>query len=351
MKRSLIIFLLVVISISLHFDTNFANASIPEIKLTAGDGSVEDWFGLSLAISGDTAVVGAYRDDDNGSDSGSAYVFVRSGTSWTQQAKLTASDGAGDDWFGSSVAISGDTAVVGAFYDDDNGADSGSAYVFVRSGTNWTQQAKLTASDGAAEDLFGSSVAISGDTAVVGADGNDDNGDDDNGADSGSAYVFVRSGSTWTQQAKLTASDGSEEDSFGRSVAISGDTAVVGAYRDDDNGSDSGSAYVFVRIIGSTWTQQAKLTASDGAADDRFGLSVGISGDTTVVGAYGDDDNGSESGSAYVFVRSGGTWTPHAKLTASDGAASDWFGLYVAINEDTAVVGAYRDDDNGSDSG
>ena len=185
-------------------------------------------------------MVDAYRDDDGGNQSGSAYVFVRSGGTWSQQAKLTASDAAEFDLFGNSVAVSGDTAVVGNRGDADGGLDSGSAYVFVRSGTTWSQQAKLTASDAAEFDLFGNSVAVSGDTAVIGADF-----DDDAGLNSGSAYVFVRSGTTWSQQAKLTASDAAADDFFGDSVAVSGDTAVVGAPWDDDAGLNSGSAYVF----------------------------------------------------------------------------------------------------------
>ncbi len=197
-----------------------------------------------------------------------------------------ASDGAAFDIFGSSVSVRGRTALVGAEWDDDNGGDSGSAYVYVRSGSTWTEQAKLTASDGAAADYFGRSVSVSGETTVVGAPG----------SLRGSAYVFVRSGSppgsTWSQQAKLTASDGAADDRFGRSVSVSGDTAVVGAVFDNDNGSESGSAYVFVRSgspPGSTWSEQAKLTASDGAADDSFGFSVSVDADTAVVGAYGDD--------------------------------------------------------------
>ena len=162
-------------------------------KLTASDGAASDYFGDSVAIDGDTLVVGARYDDDNGSASGSVYVFIHSGIIWTQQAKLTASDGAADDRFGSSVAIDGDTIVVGALLNDDNGTDSGTAYVFTRSGTTWTQQAKLTASDGALDDEFGQSVAIAGDTIVVGADR-----DDDNGNRQWIAYVFTRSGTAWT---------------------------------------------------------------------------------------------------------------------------------------------------------
>ncbi len=309
-----------------------------EAKLTAGDGASGDLFGQFVSLSADTMVVGAQTDDDNGSDSGSAYVFVNSSAAWTQQAKLVSSDiGAGDN-FGGSAAISGETIAMGARLNDDAGTDSGSAYVFVRSGNAWSQQAKLTSADAAGGDQFGESVAIDGDTVVVGA-----RFDDDNGGDSGSAYVFVRSGATWAQQAKLTAGDGQAGDNFGWSVAVKGDTVVVGARADDDNGTDSGSAYVFVRS-GTTWTQQAKLSASDGAAGDEFAYSVTVSGDTAVIGAILDDDAGTSSGSAYVFVRSGGTWTQQQKLTSSDAAAGDTFGASLAIRNNTAVIGALNDD-------
>jgi len=310
-----------------------------QAKLTASDGAKLDRFGRSVSVSGDTALIGAYMDDDKGGNSGSAYVFTRSGTTWTQQAKLTASDGAAEDNFGSSVSLSGDTALIGAHLDDNSETNSGSAYVFTRSGTTWTQQAKLTASDGQLGDTFGVSVSLSGDTALIGAWG-----DDDKGFNSGSAYVFTCSGTTWTQQAKLTASDGAAEDNFGNYASINGDTAILGASGDDGH---KGSAYVFTRS-GTTWTQQAKLTASDGAEWDCFGRSVSVSGDTALIGAYSDDDKGTDSGSAYVFTCSGTTWTQQAKLTASDGAAEDYFGFSVCLNDDTAFIGAYMDDHSGS---
>ena len=174
--------------------------------------------------------------------------------------------------------------------------------MYVRSNGVWSEQAKLTASDGVADDLFGHSVSIDGDTAVIGAFR-----DDDNGSNSGSAYVYVRSDGVWSEQAKLTASDGAQDDSFGYSVSIDGDTVVVGAM-DDDNGSGSGSAYVYVRSNG-VWSEQQKLTASDGATGDYFGYSVSIDGDAVIIGASGDEDNGNASGSAYVFVRSNGVWS------------------------------------------
>jgi uncharacterized repeat protein (TIGR01451 family) len=330
---------------------------IQQAKLTASDGEGDDDFGISIAISGDTVVVGAVRDDIGGVvDQGSAYVFVKLGDGWgdmTQAAKLTASDGAADDEFGISVAISGDTVVVGAVRDDIGGVvDQGSAYIFVKPGGGWSgtlnETAKLVASDGATFDFFGG-TAISGDTAVVGAEG-----DDAKGIDSGSAYVFVKPGGGWSgtlnETAKLTASDGAPYDGFSR-VAISGDTVVVGAIEDDDKGIDSGSAYVFVKPGGGwsgTLNETAKLTASDGAAYDRFGRSVAIGGDTVVVGADLDDIDGNYNyGSAYVFVKPGSGWSgmlnETAKLIATDGAPNNNnFGISVAIGGDTVVVGAWR---------
>jgi hypothetical protein len=290
-----------------------------QAELKASDGAISDQFGTSVAISGSTAVVGAYRKD---SGAGAAYIFVRSGTIWTQQAKLTASDRAAGDGFGASVAISGSTAVVGATYHSHAGA----VYVFLRSGATWTQQAELTASDGVANDNFGLSVGISGSTAVVGARFKNSN--------TGAAYVFVRSGATWAQRAELTASDGAANDYFGISVAISGTTLVVGAY---GKTSFTGSAYIFTGS-GATWTQQAKLIASDGAANDDFGISVAISGSIAVVGSPGKT---ASTGAAYVFGRSGTAWSQLAKLTASDGALNDQFGVSAGLSGTTGIVGAY----------
>ncbi len=309
-------------------------------ELTASDEAAGDQFGYSVAISGDLAIVGAWGDDDGGSASGSAYIFNRS-TGWSQVAKLTALDAARGDEFGYSVAISGNLAVIGARLDRDSGSASGSAYVFDGS-IGWGQVAELTASDAAANDQFGTSVAISGDLAVVGAPG-----DRDGGPDSGSAYLF--DGSTgWSQSAKLTASDAAAVDRFGTSVGINGDLSIVGAPLDDDGGPDSGSAYLF---DGSTsWSQVAKLSASDGAALDQFGYSVAMGDDLAIVGAWGDDDGGSASGAAYVFDGSTG-WNQLAKLTASDAAAGDQFACSVASSGNLAIAGARLDDDRGSASG
>jgi hypothetical protein len=292
MQRSVTRFF-VTIFVLAFFSPDDTVAQITEIL--PGDGAAEDLFGSSVSISGDYAVIGAYGDEDNGSHSGSTYIFRHEGPSWIEEAKLMASDGAALDYFGTSVSISGDYAVIGAWGDDDNGVLSGSAYIFRQDGTSWMEESKLTASDGAANDWFGYSVSISGDYAVIGA-----YGDDDNGSYSGSAYIFRREGSSWMEEAKLSASDGAADDLFGYSVSISGDYAVIGVLYDDDNGVNSGSAYIF-RREGTSWVEEAKLTASDGAGGDYFGHSVSISGDYAVIGAWGADDNGTDGGAAYVY--------------------------------------------------
>ncbi len=320
-------------------------AGADEVKLTASDGAAHDEFGYSVSISGDYAIIGAYLDDDNGDDSGSAYIYKRDGTTWNQQAKITASDGEEDDYFGQYASISGDYVVVGARGDDDRGASSGSAYIFKRDGTTWSQQAKIMASDGAAGNRFGYSASISGDYVIVGA-----RGYDDSGASSGAAYIFKRDGTTWSQQAKLTVSDDATGDLFGYSASISGDYALVGAYLDDDCGVSSGSAYIF-KLDETTWGQQAKMTASDGGAIDHFGFSVSISGDYATMSAPWDDDTGGDSGSVYTYKRSETEWSRQAKLTASDGVMYDRFGFSISSSGDYVIVGAYSDDGHGKNSG
>jgi hypothetical protein len=315
-----------------------------ESRKVATDGAANDLFGYSVAVSGDTAVVGAYQEDtESNTNNGAAYVFTRSAGAWTQQAKLLAADAASNDLFGFNVAISGDTIVIGAHQEDTNGpsTDDGAAYVFTRSGVTWTQQAKLVASDPGVLDYFGYSVALSGDTIVVGAYQEDTTPNTGNGA----AYVFTRSGVTWTQQAKLLASDAASDEFFGTSVAISGDTIVVGArWEDTVPNSENGAAYVFTRS-GPTWTQQAKLLASDAASGDEFGFDVAISGDTIVVGAFQEDtESNTGNGAGYVFTRSAGAWSQQAKLLASDAAMNDYFGSSVAISGDTVVLGAWGED-------
>jgi hypothetical protein len=315
-------------------------------KLIPIDLDSGDRFGSSVAVDGDTAIIGAAGEGDVGSSgSGAAYVFTRSGGVWTEQAKLLASDRSDFDFFGSSVALDGDTAIIGAFGAGAVGSiGNGAVYVFTRSGGVWTEQAKLLASDGDSYDYFGNSVALDGDTAVIGASGEDDGGTDLNGA----AYVFTRSGGVWTEQAKLLASDKSDLDLFGSSVALDGDTAIIGEDNVDDSaGLPNGTAYVFTRSDG-VWTEQVKLLPSDRQGGDKFGYSVALDGDTAVIGAYSVDDGETRSiGAAYIFTRSGGDWIEKAKLMASDKFDIDLFGYSVALDGDTALIAAYRANDGG----
>ncbi len=331
-------------------------------KLLPDDGAADDLFGYSVAVSGEAAIIGVPHDDDMGDESGSAYVFGYGcdEPSWVwegrEEDKLTAFDGGTEDYFGWSVAICENTALIGAIYDDDAGEASGSAYVFRFDGTAWVHAQKLTASDAAEDDIFGYSVAIDQEVAVIGAPLGD--------ARTGSAYVFRYNGTDWVEEQKLTASDGNEGDQFGHSVSVCDDVIVVSAVVDDDGGTDSGSAYVFqFNPNTGAWDQVAKLTASDGAALDLFGYSVSISNDVIVVGAYWDDDACPEdpqcnSGSAYIFEKPPEGWadmTETAKLTASDAAGGDYwgdtFGTCVSIHGDIVLVGAPGNDDGGFASG
>jgi hypothetical protein len=275
-----------------------------------------DFFGGSVAIDGDTCVIGAMLAN---SGAGSAYVFTPDASGdWSQVAELTTSDGASNDYFGYSVAIDGDTCVIGG---------SGSAYVFTSDASgNWSQVAALTASDGSG-DQFGHSVAIDGETCVIGAWGTN--------SYAGNAYVFTPDASgVWSKVAELTASDGASGDQFGRSVAIDGGTCVIGAYRTN---SFAGSAYVFTTDASGNWSQVAELNGQ--ASKDRFGYSVAIDSDTCVIGACGTN---SKAGNAYVFTPdASGVWSKVAELTASDGASGDQFGNSVAIDGGTCVIGAW----------
>jgi hypothetical protein len=323
----------------------------PQIqKLLASDLANNDNFGWSVALSADgtTALIGAIDEDSGDTDNGAAYVFTRSAGTWTEQAKLLASDRAKDDFFGSSVALSsdGNTALIGAegkdiFTDKDFGA----AYVFTRTAGTWTQQQKLVVLDNNTDEFFGNSVALSsdGNTALIAAEGDDTN--------RGAAYIFTRSGGTWTEQQRLTAIGRANSDFFGWSVALSADglTALIGAIgKDTSPNLSNGAAYVFT-LTGGVWTQQQELLASDRSSFDNFGISVALSADglTAIIGASGETTSPtSGQGAAYVFTRSAGTWTEQAKLLASDRATDDDFGYSVAISADgnTVIIGAYTED-------
>ena len=313
-------------------------------KLLAADGVAENRFGTSVSLDGNRALVGAVQEETD--RPGTAYVFERDVSgNWIQVAKLVADDGGQENQFGTSVSLSGDLALVGATGGSNEGALSGSAYVFERGESgNWTQVAKLVAEDGAEFDLFGSSVSLRGNRALIGAHRDDG---------TGSAYVFERDGvGQWMQTAKLVAEDGASGSQFGRSVSLSGDRALIGAFEDDAPGNDSGSAYIFERGVDGNWTQVAKLIADDGALFDRFGYSVSLSGDVALIGSRGNDEGGENSGAAYIFERDGvSNWTQMQKLTADDAQAGDLFGWSVSLSGGLALVGAIRDDDQGDDAG
>jgi|GEM_PF-1170803 len=298
----------------------------------------DDYFGIHLAIDHDVIVVGT------SSNVSKAYVFEKPSDGWTtmtQTAILSSTDWSTADYFGQALDISGTTIIVGAAGDDDNGSSSGSAYVYEMPFSGWidmTETAKLTASDGAVSQYFGKSVSISDDVILIGARGDL--------SDRGAAYVFVKPTDGWvnsTQTAKLVASDRVGGDQFGISVDISGEYALIGAYTNDPASiQNAGAAYVFEKPI-SGWvnsTETIKLVADDAAAYDLFGYSVSIDGQNAVIGAYQDDDNGSSSGSAYLFNRSTGTWLESGKIAASNGAVNDVFGYSVAISQNYILIGA-----------
>ena len=296
--------------------------AIQQAELTAGSGVTDDSFGFSVALSGDTALVGAFTA---GGAHGAVYVFTRTAGVWNLEATLTAGDGRPGDQFGFAVALSGDTALVGAPFTNDS---EGAAYVFRRAAGVWEPEATLTPAAGAG-GWFGWSVALSGDTALVGAQAATVDGQ----AYHGAAYVFTRSGTTWSREATLTAGDGAAHDWFGNAVALDGETAVVG---DEMKNLSRGAAYVFTRS-GTTWSPEATLTASDGDGIDRFGSSVAVSGDGALVGADGDGRN---HGAAYFFTRTGTSWGGETKVMLGDPRPNDHFGDAVALDGDTALVGA-----------
>ena len=314
-----------------------------EQKLLASDGMPGDAFGAASSVDDETILVGAPGNDEIASNAGAAYVFIHDDIAggFVEEAKLLASDGALDDAFGSSVFIHGDLAIVGAPGNDEAGADAGAAYVFLRTGSSWTQEAKLLGT--AANDAAGTSVSMTDTTAIVGAPQNA-NGATGNGA----ALVFVRTGTTWSLEDTLTASDGAAGHGFGQSVTVSGDLAAAGAPQAVSGAGATGRVYVYERS-GTTWTEQA--SPLDGAAaGDRYGESVFLwNSSVLAVGAPGSDDNGAESGVAYTYNRAGSGWN---QIRSFEGAsAGDELGASVAYSYRTVLLGAAGDDDEGPDTG
>ncbi|MEM8487267.1 MAG: FlgD immunoglobulin-like domain containing protein [Bacteroidota bacterium] len=333
-------------------DTAFAQ--FVESKITANDSDPNDRFGESVAIDGTTAVIGAFRDDDAGADAGAAYVFDLSNGVWTQTAKLIPDDGAilpglfDNGLFGGVVAINNDVIVVGAVDARENGIKTGAAYVFGRNNDGkWLQEERLIAEDGALNDKYGAAVATNGDYVMVGAL----DADHSNLNNPGAVYVYLRemgagdADVTWTPIQKLIPGDTQEGDSFGWSVAMSGDRAIIGARDVDDRGENAGAAYIY-ELRGSEWVEVTKIYADDAQADDSFGEIVAIHENQAIVGARDVDVNGEESGAAYIFTETSDVeWQQTAKLLASDGESLDRFGNSVAIENNYAVVSTRIDND------
>ena len=315
----------------------------------ASDAVAGDNFGRSVSLYGDTALIGAWKDDDQGGGSGSVYVFTRSGGSWNEETKIYPLDPSASTYFGTSVSLYVDTALIGRSYDNAKGTEAGAVYVFTKvSSTSWTQETKLYASDAATYDHFGTSVSLHKDTALIGAIS-----DDDKGTNAGSVYVFSRTTTTWTQQTKLYASNPSTSSwgNFGNSVSLHGDTAMVGSYEDDPE-LNAGAVYVFARSLASdgvtvSWTEETKLYASDGATGNQFGKAISLHGDTALITV--------NTGAVYIFTRSYGSdgintvsWNEETKIDAS---ANDDTGTSVSLYGDTALIGATSNDDKATNAG
>jgi hypothetical protein len=297
-------------------------------QLMPSDSAPSNAFGQAVAMQGNIAIVGA---PDENTLTGAAYVYVQNGGVWTQEAKLVASDATTLASFGGSVALSGNTAIVGAYGWGGAGIYTGAVYVFVRNGSVWTQQAEMHAQD--VSTGFGLSVSLDGNTALVGAWGIGANRQI-----AGAAYVFVRSGAAWSQQAYLTPSDSNASDQFGHKVVLEGNTALIAA-------PSEGHAYVFTRS-GTGWSQRAILAAPSGS-NDEFGYGMALQGSTAMIGAYS-AGSGMYPGAVYVFSGSGATWTQEAVLTSPTTHGIHSCGLAVALSGDTALVGCgFEDTDAG----
>jgi hypothetical protein len=338
------------------------------MKFLSSEAQAADEFGISVSISGDYAIVGAWLEDGGAggplAEAGAAYIFHRTGTAtWDSGVKIVAPDAQADDFFGWSVSISGDYAVVGAYGEDGGNGDpipsAGAAYIFYRTGTNtWDTGTKIVATDPQASDLFGYSVSIAGDYAIVGAR-YEDGGAGDPLGDAGAAYIFHRTGmNTWDAGTKIVASDAQTNDNFGWAVSMRDDYAIVGAIFEDggagDLVGDAGAAYIFHRTGMNTWDAGTKIMATDADASDWFGWSVSISGDYAVVGSYLEDGGAGDpllnAGAAYIFRRTGtNSWDSGTKIVASDAQDEDYFGYSVSISGDLAIAGAQQEDGGAGD--
>lgn len=316
---------------------------VQEAKLLASDPAREDRFGVSVALDGDVALIGAYRHDHAGSDAGAAYVFRRDGGVWVEEAELVAADAQPLAWFGFSVAVTGETAFAGAYLDGEMGTEAGAVYVYEPDGAGgeWMQVAKLTASDASAGQWFGFSVAAEGEWLVIGAPH-----DAERGVEAGAGYVYRRVGGVWVEEAKLIGSDVQAGHEFGRSVAVGGNVLVVGAPEDSEAGGGAGAAYVF-EFDGSAWQEVGKLLPPAGQSGAEFGRSGATDGWRVLIGATGARVGGLVSGSAYVFRKAGGGWSMEAELPPAEPEAFAAYGWAVALAGSEAAVGSPVDNNEG----
>jgi len=321
-------------------------------EIIGSDTATGDYFGSSVSIDNDLLVVGAFYDNEPNTKSGAGFIFERSGNTWSQVAKLVSSDPATNDAMGFDVSMGGGVAVLGTPWDDvvistTTVYNAGSATVYTDSGSTWDETQKLTASDPDTNAKLGWSVSNNGINIVVGAPEANSSGI----IKSGAVYIFADVGGNWIEQAKLTDPDIGENQYFGRSVAVSGNTIAVGAYNSDIAANNAGAVYIYKENNG-TWLHEQTLTATDAAAGDGFGEYVSIDGDLLLVGSWLTDDNGTNSGSAYIFRYAGSVWAEEAKLLALDGAAGDRLGFRLDIKNGIAAVGSRADDHGGgSDAG
>lgn len=345
-----------------------------QARLTASNADEYDGFGYAVALHQDTLAVGAIYERssatgvdgdqaDNGTYSaGAVYVFTRTGGTWSQQAYVKASNTGFEDHFGDRIALYGDTLVVGVESEDSSGTgvdgdqsddgaeDSGAVYVFEREGGAWAQQAYLKSSNSQARDWFGRGVAVFEDTLVVGARGEDSGAPgidadqtDESASGSGVVYVFTRAGATWTQQTYVKSPAPAPNDGFGGSVALDGDTLVVGAAYDDGEATDSGAVFVYERA-GRDWTLRARLTSPQPAELQYFGSALSLHEDALAVGVPFDAGNASAaSGAVYLFRRCDGAWSEPVQVTSAVPRANNQFGRSVALHGGTLVVGAYME--------
>ncbi|HYG53014.1 MAG TPA: T9SS type A sorting domain-containing protein, partial [Flavobacteriales bacterium] len=318
-----------------------------EQTLTASDADTGDNFGCSVALYTDLAVVGASHDDEGAPDAGAAYVFRKVGSSWIQEQKIVAADADTADSFGQSVSVWDDRIAIGSFEDDNLGhISNGSVYIYRFNGTAWALEQKLTATGPSDFDFFGYSVSLYDTTLVAGA-----YLDDDMGINSGSAFVFRFNGSSWVTEQKLTATDGAAGDVFGFSIDHNDTSIVIGAYSKFVSPHTSAGAVYIFNYNGTGFTQQQKLTAPDYMTDDWFGYAVGLSGKTIVTTAFHDDNFGAESGSGYIYRYNGTTWIYELKIYANDADLADEFGQAIAVDNFSILVGAPKNDDGFSNAG